>query len=117
MTFEEWIQYHDERAKKHSPDDIYHEEHGNIVFDENNGFIRWFYNEQENILYITEITGNARFWEPHYMWVAKIMGAKKIVAFSSMENPKVLERLFKAKVEKELNHNGKRIYQFSREVE
>ena len=116
MTFEEWTKIHDEKAKKHSPTDVYHEEAGEIFFDEDNGFIRFVYNQDEKRLYLTEIVGNYYFWEPRYLWVARMKGATKVVGFSSMKNPKVIERLFKAKIEKEIPQEGGILYQFVREV-
>ena len=112
MNFQQWIQYHNKLAKKHSPNDIYHQEEGHIFIDKDNGFIRLKYIREESAMYLTEITGNASYWMPIYLKIARDMTATKIVGFSSIKNPKVIERLFKGKVVSRTDG----VYRFERQI-
>lgn len=69
---------------------------GNIVLDEEHGVFQ--YSVSGDTLYLTGIIGHFNVLEPRILALARIFGCKRVLAYSCTKTPKVLERLFKAKI-------------------
>jgi hypothetical protein len=95
MVREEWIKYHDLQSKRHGENELYKEKDCREIFSEEHGIFQYSINGEEMVM--LECIGHLFYWNDLIPWVAKILGCKKIVAYSNTDKPQRLERLYKAK--------------------
>ena len=107
-TRQEWIAWHDAKCAKRG-ESCFAESDCQEMFDSDNGLLQ--YTIEKNVFIMREVIGNLSFWEPRANWKARVEGCDMLASFYKTDNPKPLERLYKAKA---LPHMGG--YLFVRKV-